>query len=89
MTVLELADLIENRRIEVDGPLRTWIHDALAQERVEALSLTPDVAVDAAQLRFVRDPFDRVIYATARVEDAQLVTRDERMRRFDPERTVW
>jgi hypothetical protein len=28
-------------------------------------------------------------YATVRVEDAQLVTRDQRMREFDAERTVW
>jgi PIN domain nuclease of toxin-antitoxin system len=45
--------------------------------------------VDAAQLRFTRDAFDRIIYATARAEQAQLVTRDERLRSFDAERTVW
>ena len=89
MTVFEVADLVESRRIEIEGPLRTWIRDALGRKRVEAFPLTPDVAVDAAQLRFARDPFDRIIFATARAEDAQLVTRDERMRRFDPERTVW
>ncbi len=48
-----------------------------------------DVAMDAAELRFVGDPIDRIIYATARAADAQLVTRDERLRRFDPERILW
>lgn len=89
LAILELAELVERRRIELDTPTRLWARAALAQERVEVLPLTPDVAVDAAQLSFVRDPFDRVIYATARAEGAQLVTRDEQLRAFDPELTVW
>ena len=53
------------------------------------MPLTPEIAIDASQLRFSNDPFDRVIYATARTEGARLVTRDERIRAFDPELTVW
>lgn len=89
VTVLELGDLVERRRIALDMPTRSWTRAALSQDRVELMPLTPEIAVDAAQLRFVRDPFDRVIYATARAEDALLVTRDERLRAFDRERTVW
>lgn len=89
MTVLELADLAERGRIELDLPIRSWMREALSQERVEVLRLAPEIAVDAAQLRFARDPFDRAIYATARAADAPLVTRDERIRAFDPERAVW
>jgi PIN domain nuclease of toxin-antitoxin system len=51
--------------------------------------LTPEIAVEAAQLRFTGDPFDRVIYATARAEDALLVTRDERLHELEAERRVW
>jgi PIN domain nuclease of toxin-antitoxin system len=89
ISVLELVELAMRRRIEVDGPVRSWVRDALALDRVEALPLTADVALDAAQLRFGGDRADRMIYATARAEGAQLVTRDERMRAFDPELTVW
>jgi PIN domain nuclease of toxin-antitoxin system len=89
LTVFELVDLAEKRRIQLDAPVRTWIREALARSGVETLPLTPEIAIDAAQLRFASDPFDRIIYATARAEDAQLVTRDERLRALDPERTVW
>jgi PIN domain nuclease of toxin-antitoxin system len=89
MTVLELADLAERRRVELDLPTRTWIRAAVSQERVEVLELSPEIAIDAAQLRMVGDPFDRVIYATARANDAQLVTMDGRIRAFDPSRTLW
>lgn len=89
MSVLELADLVERGRIELGLPTRSWIRAAISQERVEILPLSPEIAVDAAQLSFVGDPFDRVIYATARANDAPLVTRDERIRAFDPGRTIW
>ena len=88
-TVFEVADLVERRRIELDVPPRRWLREALSRRGVEPLPMTAEVALDAAQLRFAVDPFDRIIYATARAEDAQLVTRDERMRAFDPELTVW
>jgi PIN domain nuclease of toxin-antitoxin system len=89
IVAFEVAELFGRRRIELGSPLREWLREALAQERVELLPLSPEVAVDAAQLGFTRDPFDRVIYATARAAGARLVTRDERMRKFDPELTVW
>lgn len=89
ISVFELADLVERRRIELDAPPRHWIREALSRSGVEALPLTPEVAIDAAQLRFAADPFDRIIYATARAAGAPLVTRDERLRAFDPELTVW
>lgn len=87
MSVLELAELFELGRIRTDISSRAWVRAALAG--VEPLALTPEIALDAAQLRFVNDPFDRVIYATARAEGAKLVTRDERIRAFDPSIAVW
>jgi len=38
---------------------------------------------------FHGDPIDRLIYATAVEHDARLVTADERLREFDPDRVVW
>lgn len=88
MTVLELAELFERRRIRTSVPTRAWVRDALASG-VKPLPLTAEIAVDAAQLRFSNDPFDRVIYATARAEASPLVTKDELMHAFDAELAVW
>ena len=87
----EVATLVERRRIALDRDVRVWIDHALAQERVEPLPMTTGAAVDAALLPrgFGGDPADRIIYATARRAPASVVTRDERMRRFDPELTLW
>lgn len=89
MSVFEFVQLVQRRRITLEIPLRAWVRDALARDRVEPLPLTADIALDAAQLHFEASPADRIIYATARAAHAQLVTRDERLRAFDPELTVW
>jgi PIN domain nuclease of toxin-antitoxin system len=89
MSVFELVGRVEQGRIQLTQPARGWVHQALAHARVTSLPLSVEVALDAAQLHFEGDPADRIIYATARAEDAQLVTRDERLRAFDRERTVW
>jgi PIN domain nuclease of toxin-antitoxin system len=89
IAIFEAVDLAERGRMELSPPSRIWVSAALMRERVEVATLSTEIAIDAAQLRMVGDPFDRVIYATARANDAQLVTMDERIRAFDPARTVW
>lgn len=88
----ELALLTARGRIDLEPPIDEWVPRALAEQRVEPLGLSPEAAVEAALLdrrRFAGDSVDRIVYATARLEGAVLVTRDERIRRFDRERTVW
>ena len=89
VSVFELAGLALKRRVKLDVPVRDWIRDAFARSQFEALPLSTEIAVEAAQLRFTGDPIDRIIYATARAANARLVTRDERLWAFDPERTLW
>lgn len=80
-------------RIELDREVRAWVSQALRAERVQPLPLSADIAVAAALLggdaRFPGDPADGIIYATARASSAPLITRDEALRRFDPDGTVW
>jgi PIN domain nuclease of toxin-antitoxin system len=88
----EVAMLAQAGRVGFDRDVATWIRQALAQPGVVALPLSPKVAVDAALLSaagFPGDPADRLIYAAARDEGVLLVTRDERIREFDPRGTIW
>ncbi len=89
ISVFEFVDLVERGRVEPSMPARAWVRNALAVERTDLLPLTAEIAVDAAQLHFAGDPIDRIVYATARAAGAQLVTRDQRLHAFDPDRTVW
>jgi PIN domain nuclease of toxin-antitoxin system len=88
----EVTMLVEAGRIELDRSAGAWIDQALADVRSEPLPLTSTVAVQAALLsreEFVGDPADRIIYATARSSGSRLVTRDRRLRAFDPRGTIW
>ncbi|MDN5933268.1 MAG: type II toxin-antitoxin system VapC family toxin, partial [Pseudonocardia sp.] len=65
----EMAMLTRRGRIRLDRDVASWVRMAIADPRVDALGLSPDVAVAAALLdgpSVPRDPADRVIYATAR-----------------------
>jgi PIN domain nuclease of toxin-antitoxin system len=88
-SVFELVQLVERRRLMLDTSVRAWVRDALRGPGVVSLAVDAEIAIDAAQLRFGGDPFDRIIYATAVAKDASLVTRDERLRDLDAARTVW
>jgi PIN domain nuclease of toxin-antitoxin system len=88
----EIAMLVARRRIELDREVRAWVDAALSGDRMEALPLGPRVAVAAALLEhegFPPDPADRIVYATATELGTPLVTRDERIRSFDPRRALW
>jgi PIN domain nuclease of toxin-antitoxin system len=91
ISCLEFAALAARGRITLDRPPLDWILDALALPRFELLPLTPAVAVKAAGLPadFPGDPADRLIVATALIEAAPLVTKDDRVRRSGVAETVW
>ncbi len=81
VSMWELALLVEKGRLSLDRDLLEWMRDALGQERVELLPLTPAVVATAHQLRGALDgdPGDRLVVATALVEGVKLVTKDGRI----------
>ena len=87
----EVAMLVVKDRIRIDRAAERWIRQALARPGLQALPLTPAVATAAGLLdaSFPGDQADRMIYATARAAGAALVTRDRRLRDFDPRATLW
>jgi PIN domain nuclease of toxin-antitoxin system len=89
----EVTMLEDRGRIALDRPAARWVRDALAADpRIVELPLTPAVAVAAARYGdpgLSIDFADRFIYATARDRRATLITRDEALRAFDSERTLW
>lgn len=92
LSAWEVAMLAARGRISLDRDVRLWVRQALADERVEALAPSADVAVVAGLLdaqSFPGDPVDRLIYATARSTGATLITRDAAIRAFDSTTTLW
>ena len=88
----EMAMLEAHGRIALDRPVGRWVQLALAHERVEPLELSAQAGLEAALLprdSFPADPADRFIYSSTRLAGGRLVTRDERLRAYDPALTVW
>lgn len=89
----EVAMLADRGRIRLDRPSALWVRAALqADPRLTELPLTAGIATRSVALGaegMHGDPADRFIVATARANDAVLVTRDDAIRAFDPAGTVW
>jgi PIN domain nuclease of toxin-antitoxin system len=87
----ELARAATRGRIHLDRDVDVWIAQALADARVDSLTLTGAVAAQAGALGddFPGDPVDRIIYATTRQHGARLITRDRILQQADPFLTLW
>lgn len=87
MVALELEYLFERGKVREDSPP---VLDALRRDLgVRLCDLGFDrVAEVACQLRFTRDPFDRLIAAHARAGGGELVTKDLKLRQHC-NWTVW
>ena len=84
--ILELQLLHEIRRLTQGGDA---IVDAVSELGVQVCHLGFRSVVDSSlDLKWVRDPFDRLIVAHARANDAALITKDENIRRHY-KRAIW
>jgi PIN domain nuclease of toxin-antitoxin system len=83
ISVLELAMMEGKGRINFQLPTLQWIEKALKGVPVQLISLHPAIAVESCQLEgFHGDPADRIIVATARVENLTLLTRDKKIQSY-------
>ena len=90
MSCWEVANLAEKDRLTLALPVLDWMNLALAYPGVKLLNLTPAIVVDAHQLpgSFHRDPVDRLLVATARSGEFNLMTLDTKILDY-PHVPVW
>ena len=77
----EIARLAAGNRLHLFRPIDDWFSIALSYPGVELVDLSPLVAIDANNLpgTFHKDPADRIIVASARILDAELLTADAKI----------
>jgi PIN domain nuclease of toxin-antitoxin system len=85
----EVALLYRRKRVDLGTTPAIWAREALSLPRVEALPMTPDIAIEAEALAMHRDPADRFIVATARHHQCDLLSRDTAIRDSGLVTTVW
>jgi PIN domain nuclease of toxin-antitoxin system len=78
VSCIELARLVAIGRIEISKDLMKWIDDSLIYLQATLLPLDAKSAVGSYQLPDFdhRDPVDRLLLATARQQQASLLTCD-------------
>ena len=77
VSCFEVAMAHRRGRLELSLPPRDWFARALEGSDVDLLPLTPAIAECAVNLADIhRDPFDRIIMATALTLDARLASID-------------
>ena len=78
VTAGELACLADRKRIVVPRHWKTWFRDAVERNGWNLLPLTIDIMEEAYSLPepIHRDPVDRILIATCRVEDMTVITTD-------------
>ena len=78
VTLGELAGLVERKRIALPAHWKTWFRGAVERNGWNLVPLTADIMEEAYSLpdELHRDPVDRILIATARLEDMTIVTTD-------------
>lgn len=89
ITLLELAWLAENRRVETKLSIESFVRQCAS--KLTVLPITPEIAARAVSFSdpYPKDPQDRLIGATALVEGIQLVTHDKQIKKSGMIPIIW
>ena len=89
MTIYEVANAIRLGRLQPIIPHQVFLHRI--RSRFKVFPVTEKIAQCAAELPapFHGDPMDRIITATAIVENCVLITKDEQIRKAKLCKVVW
>lgn len=81
VSIGELACAVERGRLKLKQHWRTWWKEALRRNGWPCLPVTAEVVEEAYSLSepIHRDPADRILIATARIERLALVTTDAKI----------
>jgi PIN domain nuclease of toxin-antitoxin system len=88
-TLFELSMLFRKKQFALTISVESFL--AEVENRFVVLPITANIALQAFELppNYPRDPADRIIGATALIEDISLVTADREIRKSHVVPTIW
>jgi PIN domain nuclease of toxin-antitoxin system len=91
ISIWEFAMMVVRGRIMLTITPDEWLEYAINRTGLTVLYLSPKIALESCSLpgNFHKDPADRIIVATARVSQSQLITTDEKIIDYQFINTVW
>ena len=90
ISIWEIALLVRKGRLDLPFGVERWVERALQLPGIQLLPFTPQIAIESVNLpdSLNKDPSDRILVATARVEGLILMTRDKDVIRFAKQNTL-
>ncbi len=84
ISIWEIALLVRQNKLALHVSVERWVDDALAVSGLQLLPLSPQIAIESVNLPepMHKDPADRILVASARVERLTLVTADKAVLKF-------
>ncbi len=87
----EFCKLLEKKRVGISCDPEDWIKIALDMPKLRLIPLSPVLSYRSTVLPqpFHNDPADQIIVATAREENATILTKDEKILAYENVRSLW
>jgi PIN domain nuclease of toxin-antitoxin system len=91
ISMWEFAMLVSTGKVEIRIPSDQWLDQAVNKTGIEVYDLNPKIATESCNLpgEFHKDPADRIITATARINDIILITKDKKILDYPYVKTAW
>jgi len=86
----EVAMLENKNRIKFSFEINEWMKLAVDFPKIKLLEITPEISIKSANLvDFHGAPADRIIFATAIVNNAKIITKDKLISNYNNDIAVW
>jgi len=91
ISMWEFAMMVSTGKVEIRIPADLWLDQATNQTGLEVFDLNPKIATESCNrpYYFHKDPADRSIVATARINELTLVTKDKKIINYPYVKTIW
>jgi PIN domain nuclease of toxin-antitoxin system len=90
VTPWEIAIKFKSGKLQLSCPVEEWFSDSLLRYELEEIKLSAPLLCRAADLPLIhRDPFDRVLVATALQENLVILTSDSAIPMYPGIRVAW
>lgn len=87
----EFCKLLEKKRFGISCHPEDWLAKALKMPKLRLVRFTPGISYRSTVLPqpFHNDPADQIIVATARQENATILTKDSLIRKYKHVKSMW
>jgi PIN domain nuclease of toxin-antitoxin system len=91
ISMWEISMMVSTGKVEIRIPTDQWLDQAVNTTGIEVIDLNPKIAAESCNLpgEFHKDPADRIITATARINNITLITKDQKIINYPHVKTVW